>query len=427
MQGKAQAQILWTSEEVDALTGGQSSHPWRATGVTISEKEMRPGDVFFASIGDDVASVSERGAAAVVVSAGMRVPDHIAQAYPIVRVPCAYEALRSVARAARERTHSLVVAVQGFEHRKLFGKAISSVSSCYEAGRHLSVSMAAMPHQARFSIFGLSPALRPDVVVIDRPSNLRAGDLFDGMTRDGVVLMNADDPGYIDVVGMAKTAGLSNILTYSPSGAHADAVVSHRIQAKEGLQATFNVLGEEVLSRLPAVVSRSEAAVSMMVAALTLAKLSDMRLRDAAWVMGKSYETVGILTSDAVPVVETQTVSMMGTGIHVDEAIFRVKNMVDTGQGRRTVVLDQALPDAKEQGFTVPTRFSGLDVVCASKKVSVFKNARKAIEGLIKGFGFQTIVPEVLTPGDLVIFRSKPGEPHAQLSETLRPQAKRAG
>ncbi len=116
-------------------------------------------------------------------------------------------------------------------------------------------------------------------------------------------------------------------------------------------------------------------------------------------------------------------VMLLGANSLVEEAIFRVKNMVDTGFGRKKLILDSAVPKTRAQDFMLPTRMGDLDVVCASKKISVFKNARKAVESLLTGCKLQHIVPDVLTPGDFVVFKSKPDAPCAEFSESLRMQA----
>ena len=44
---------LWTSDEVALATGGRSSGPWTATGVSIDSRTIAPGDLFVALRGPD--------------------------------------------------------------------------------------------------------------------------------------------------------------------------------------------------------------------------------------------------------------------------------------------------------------------------------------------------------------------------------------
>ncbi len=69
-----QGAALWTAAEVDAATGGHSSAPWEATGVSIDSRTIAPGDLFIAIEGpnsdghDSVSEALTAGAAAAVVS-----------------------------------------------------------------------------------------------------------------------------------------------------------------------------------------------------------------------------------------------------------------------------------------------------------------------------------------------------------------------
>ena len=420
------AGALWVSDEVDVLTGGRSSQSWAAVDLTIRLNDVRPGDLFFASPEDDLSYAFDQGAAAAVVAAHQNVPAHIAAAYPLVKVPCVYEALRALARAARFRTHSVVVAVQGYEQRRAFSRALGAVADYYEGGRHLSSSMAAMPEICDFSLFSLSPALQPDIVVIDKPASLRACGLFEQMPAGGVVLLNADDPAHIDVLAAAKAAGLKSILRYTNSeNAAVEACVIDRVRADNGVRTLCRVLGQEVV-----VQTASETAphmpmklqpMGMLLAAMSVIKLSDMRLRHCAQTMAEAYMASVDLRK---PAGHAKQVALFKTGgAFVDEALLRVRNMVDTGFGRRTLVLEQGAPSARVADFSLPSRLGGQDVVCASKKISVFKNARSAAQDLIKGAKLQHIVPEVLAPGDYVVFKSSSDASGTVFSEALRVHA----
>ncbi|GEM_PF-4352675 len=419
---------LWVSNEVEVITGGRSTMPWEAVDLTIRQDDVRPGDLFFASPEDNLHHVFELGASAAVVSHGMSVPADIADQYPLLQVSCVYEALRALARAARFRTHSVVIAVQGFEQRRAFSRALGAVADYYEGGRHLSSSMAAMPEICDFSIFSLSPALQPDIVVIDKPAALRACGLFENMPTNGVVLMNMDAPGALDVLAQAKAAGLNNILHYSEQDKNAEICVMDRLLASNGMQATCRILGREVTINAPTQnnpdMPMKAQSLNMLMAAMAVVKLSDMRLRECAQVMARAYMASSDMSHPDHRAEHMKSISLLGVGdmggAFVQEALFRVKNMIDTGVGRRTVVLEQGAPHAQAQDFTLPSRLGGQDVVCATKKISVFKNARNAVEGLIKGVKLQHIVPEVLTPGDYVVFKSSPDASSTVFSEALR-------
>lgn len=421
-------EALWVSEEVDVITGGCSSTPWAAIDLTIRQDDVCPGDLFFASASDDLACVFDQGAAAAVVPTLMAVPEDIEKTYPILRVTNVFESLRSLARAARFRTHSLVIAVQGYEQRQAFSRALGAVADYYMGGRHLSSSMAAMPEACDFSVFSMAPSLQPDVVVIDKPAQLREPGLFDAMPANGIVLLNTSDEAYMPVMAMARAAGLKNILCYGPEAS--EAWVEDRLVAQNGVQFGLNILGERICAQAnglsnPAMPMQMHSP-NMLLAAMMVVKLSDIKLAACASYMVESY--MGPLDmvemESAVHGAQQKNLALFRPGHEmgsfVDEAIFKVKSVIDTGIGRKALVLDQGAPDARVMDFTLPGRIAGLDLMCASKKISIFKNARKAVEGFLKGRSLQSIVPSVLTPGDYVVFKSSADATRSVFSEALR-------
>lgn len=417
--------LLWTDKEVDALIGTTSSCAWQAADLTIKASDVRPGDLFFASPGDNLRQVFADGAVAAVVSKMMPVDPEIESHYPILRVPCAYEALRCLARAGRARTHSAVIAVQGFDQRGAFSRALGAAADYYEGGRHLSSAMAAMPEICDFSVFSLSPSLAPDVAVIDKPAALRADGLFERMPKGGVVIVNGDDAAYIDVMAAAKACGLSNVMVYG-SDARFDIAQCARIDADTGVQLDLNIVGQDLSVIVPTQGRGAVRSMAMLKVAMAVVKLSGMKLKDHAWAMAQvfapeaQFKTASTTKFPVLDQAQRGNVRLLRAGHQLEEAVFRVKNMVDTGRSRKTLILDQGTPMAQEQDFSLPSRLGGLDVVCASKKVSLFKNAKKALESLISGCKLHHIVPEVLTPGDYVVFKSSDDGSGAMCAESLR-------
>ena len=53
----AEAGILWTDVSADAATGGRSTAPWRAGGVSMDTRALKAGDLFIALKGDPRAAV----------------------------------------------------------------------------------------------------------------------------------------------------------------------------------------------------------------------------------------------------------------------------------------------------------------------------------------------------------------------------------
>ena len=98
---------LWTSAEAERATGGTSTAPFEATGVSMDSRNLEPGDLFMAIIGphfdghDFVRDAFQQGAAAAVVEGR---PKGVSEQAPLLIVENAFEALEALARTARERS-----------------------------------------------------------------------------------------------------------------------------------------------------------------------------------------------------------------------------------------------------------------------------------------------------------------------------------
>lgn len=106
---------LWTSSDADAATGGRSTRPWQATGVSIDTRTLQRGDLFVAlkdqRDGHDYVKVAlEKGAAAALVT---HPPADVAADAPLLIVPDVLVALTALGAAARARTSAKVIGVTG--------------------------------------------------------------------------------------------------------------------------------------------------------------------------------------------------------------------------------------------------------------------------------------------------------------------------
>ncbi len=108
-------QALWTSAEAVAATGGTSTCPWAASGVSIDTRSLQEGDLFVAlkDVRDGhefVAQALSKGAAAAIVS---HIPDGLDPTSPLLIVPDVLAALTALGAAGRARSKASVVGVTG--------------------------------------------------------------------------------------------------------------------------------------------------------------------------------------------------------------------------------------------------------------------------------------------------------------------------
>lgn len=249
---------LWTRAEVLAATGGKAEGAdWVANGVSIDSRTIEKGDLFVAIKGENsdghayVNTAFGNGAAAAVVS---DVTPAMRAAGPLVVVPDALEALNALGRAARRRASAKVVAVTGSVGKTGTKEALRMILS-EQGATHASaasynnlwgvpLSLARMPADTRFGIFEigmnhsgeitpLSKLVEPFVALITTVEAVHMAyfdsveeiadakaEIFDGLQKGGVAILNRDNPHYTRLEARAKAAGAGRIISF---GEHPDA------------------------------------------------------------------------------------------------------------------------------------------------------------------------------------------------------------
>jgi UDP-N-acetylmuramoyl-tripeptide--D-alanyl-D-alanine ligase len=237
------AEPLWTSDEIARATGGRASGaPFAAAGVSIDTRTLEPGDLFIALAGERdghefVGQALARGAAGALVSQS----DNGAA----IVVEDTQTALERLGLAARERAPkarrgaitgsvgktSLTQAVAAGLARA--GPAHASVKS-YNNHIGVPLTLARMPRGTARAVFEvgmnhpgeISPLTRmiaPGAVAITNVGpvhieNFEDGEagvarakaeIFEGLTEDGLAVLNADDRWFPTLKRDAERAGAS--------------------------------------------------------------------------------------------------------------------------------------------------------------------------------------------------------------------------
>jgi len=251
--------VLWTSAEAAAATGGRADRAWRASGVSIDSRTAQPGDLFVAIKGgnfdghDFVADAFKRGAAAAMVS---RAPTDAPEGKPLLTVKNTLTALQGLARAARARTNARVIAVTGSVGKtgtkEAIALALSTQGITHASSGNLNneigapLSLARMPRNAAYAVFELgmnrageisrlSQLVKPDVAVITtvEPVHIEffasveaiadaKAEIFDGMTGPTVAILNTDNPMFERLSAAAQKRRIGRVLGFgSAEGAYA--------------------------------------------------------------------------------------------------------------------------------------------------------------------------------------------------------------
>ena len=247
--------MLWTSDEAVAATGGRTTGPWAAGGVSIDTRTLQPGDLFVALKDvrdghDFVGQALEKGAAAALVS---RVPDGLSSGAPLLVVPDVLKALEDLGRAARARAKARVVGVTGSVGKTstkemlrvvLGGQGrVHAAEASYNNHWGVPLTLARLPREADFAVIEigmnhpgeiapLSRMARPDVVVVTTvaPAHLEAFESVEGIAHEKASIIEGLQPGGVailqaDVVtspilcAKAKAAQVRNLTFGATEGA----------------------------------------------------------------------------------------------------------------------------------------------------------------------------------------------------------------
>jgi UDP-N-acetylmuramoyl-tripeptide--D-alanyl-D-alanine ligase len=245
---------LWTVGSVAAATGAQCAGPLpqAVTGISIDSRTVMAGEAFFAIRGDvhdghDFATAAlKQGAALAVVARNRR--DQYGDDAPLLVVGDVLEALRDVARAARQRSAAKIVAVTGSVGKTSTKEALALAlgasgethASAASFNNHWGVplSLARMPETARYGVFeiGMNHAgeitplvrmVRPHVAIITavEPVHLEffasvaeiadaKAEIFLGLETGGSAIINRDNPHFGRLRRRAKEAGVRNVVSF---------------------------------------------------------------------------------------------------------------------------------------------------------------------------------------------------------------------
>lgn len=115
-------------------------------------------------------------------------------------------------------------------------------------------------------------------------------------------------------------------------------------------------------------------------------------------------------------------------------AVLRVASLVDTGLGGQMVVLKNALPREWEidigenhkssagpkKGLSLPRRIANLSCVYTGRIFGVVPDVMETLRAVTRNARIAAIVPEVMAPGDFVIFRYEGARLRPRFAGVLR-------
>ena len=112
-------------------------------------------------------------------------------------------------------------------------------------------------------------------------------------------------------------------------------------------------------------------------------------------------------------------------------AVFQVRSLIDLGGGRQTAMLEGYLPDhggrkiLKKNRLAMPSKIGNLDIVYTTRTVTPVSRVYQAIGRILCSPRTDRIVPDVLAPGDFLVFMKRPRRGRKIFVEALRVTAGR--
>ena len=280
---------LWTDAEAEAATLGKASAPFRAGGLSIDTRTIKPGDLFVALKGDArdghdfVEAAFKAGAGAALVSRAVAAKE--LNNAPVLTVAHTQRGLEDLARAARTRSRAKVIAVTGSAGktttkeilRHAFDALGSTHASAASYNNHWGVplSLAALPREADYGVFevgmnhfgeirALVGMVRPHVAIITTiaPAHLEffgnenaiadaKSEIFDGLEPGGAALIPADSPYAERLAARARQAHVSTLARFGLDAGNEAQLVAHEVDG-EGMRLKANIFGIRVDTKVGA-------------------------------------------------------------------------------------------------------------------------------------------------------------------------------
>ncbi len=279
---------LWTAAEIAAITNGKAAENFDIFGISIDTRTLKKGDLFVALKGektdghDYAAAAIEKGAAGVLVS---YIPADVSPEQVIV-VDDVLKALEAMALHARRRGKAKIIGVTGSSGKtstkEMLKTALSAAGKTHTTIGNLNnnigmpLTLARLPADADFAVIEmgmnhtgemteLTRLAQPDIVVITMIGSAHReffktledtahakAEIFTGMSKDGIVFLNADDSQFSLLKKEAQKNGLTDIRSFGATAGD-DISLLNVSQTTEGSEVTAKA-GEQTYTytlRLP--------------------------------------------------------------------------------------------------------------------------------------------------------------------------------
>lgn len=462
-----QSNVIWTANEASQVTSGKAVGDWNVTGLSIDSRTVQKGDLFIAlrgEFGDGHAHVVDalsKGAVAAVVSKNIEGVEE----EKLLIVEDTLSAMEMLAAGARARASAKIIGITG-SVGKTGTKEMLSCALEGQGQTHCSIksynnhwgvpySLGSMHSGADFGIFEmgmnhaneispLSQMVRPDVAIITTIAPVHIGnfddglegivdakaEIFDGVKQGGYAVLNHDIESFETLKNKAEGKGLN----VSSFGEHKDANARliDCLEAANGTRVKAKIVDEDVSYSLQ-IPGKHIAMNSLSV--LLAVKLVGGDVKRAAKALEKQQAIIGRGKQEHIDSgVQDNPITLIDESYNASpsamSAAFKVLALVDPGRGgRRIAILGDMLElgeksDQFHEDLALPIKAANIDLVYTCGKH--MKKLHERLPANQRGVHKETskelsqIVPDVLTPGDVVMVKGSLGSKMGLIVEALR-------
>ncbi len=276
---------LWTGQEMVDAMHARPFHglPEKVTGISIDSRTLQPGDAFFAITGEKMdghkfTTAAAAAGASVLVVDERKLPSLGRLTVPLMVVDDVLKALESLGRAARARTKAKIIAVTGSAGKTSTKDALAHVLS--DCGRvHAStasfnnhwgvpLTLARMHEDTDYGIFEIGmnhpgeitplvDMVKPHIAMVTLIAAAHLGhfksldeiarakaEIFTGIVKGGVALINRDDKRFKLLSELAAEAGIKKIVGYGANRL-SDVVLKSAEYSPTGSKVEVRVFGKD--------------------------------------------------------------------------------------------------------------------------------------------------------------------------------------
>lgn len=470
------AGIIWTARDAAAATGGHAPGEWRATGLSAHLDDVRRGDLFVAlpdADGDGHDRIAWALKAGAVAAIAARAPAGVDPAR-LLMVDDPAAALRALACAARRRSGARIVAIAGMAGRTAarrtldvifdaMGQAQGAGTRVFAGGDAGLLPLAAMHAGCDYGVFdagrrhggdeAFMAAAYPHILLTDLAASAAPGgaywtrdhaaldEMFRHVMPGSTVIAARDNP----LFDRMKPLAMARNIRFCGYGVHenAEARLAEWLEAANGSRVRAEILGREYAFTIPV---PGRAAVMHALGGLLAAAFTGGDLKKAVAALSAMKPVMKPAMNPAVnpdtgafrsPAAADGRVSLFDGGRAAApsmRAAFRVLALVDPGRGgRRIAVLgDMPSPGRNSADIALPLETDDMNLVYTGgalvKKIAdtLPQDRQVPMRG---GVELAEIVPDVLTPGDVVMVKESRESRKGVVVEALRalPDKKRRG